>query len=56
MVGSLLYLAGLLVAVYIIIMVFIQEPSRSFENMTSGDIILISIGLLLIILGRVIVV
>lgn len=50
-----MYLAGLLLTVYIIIMVFIQEPSRSFENMASGDLLVIGMGIALIIVGRVIV-
>jgi hypothetical protein len=53
-VGTLCYLAGMLLFLFVATSVFLAAPENSVENLTSGDVTLMLVGLFLVILGSVI--
>jgi hypothetical protein len=53
-VGTLCYLAGMLLFLFVATSVFLAAPENSIENLTGGDVTLMLVGLFLVILGSVI--
>ncbi|WP_436933982.1 DUF7577 domain-containing protein [Halovenus marina] len=53
-VGTLCYLAGMLLFLFVATSVFLAAPENSIENLTGGDVTLMLVGLFLVVLGSVI--
>jgi len=53
-VALLLYLAGMVLFLVVAVSVFLSPPANSVANLTTGDMVVIGVSLLLIVAGRVI--